>query len=65
MSVPVAKDENRAIIPRSVFWNDLDSNKIKIPERGSEVAIYAKYAISEVLSTKISIFCIILKLLCQ
>ncbi|VDK79942.1 unnamed protein product [Litomosoides sigmodontis] len=43
----VAKDENRAIIPRSVFWNDLDSNKIKIPERGSEVAIYAKYTVSE------------------
>ncbi|VBB26169.1 unnamed protein product [Acanthocheilonema viteae] len=42
-----AKDENRAIIPRSVFWNDLDSNKIKIPERGSEVAIYAKYTVSE------------------
>ncbi|CAG9536218.1 unnamed protein product [Cercopithifilaria johnstoni] len=42
-----AKDENRAIIPRSVFWNDLESNKVKIPERGSEVAIYAKYAISE------------------
>ncbi|EFO27844.2 hypothetical protein LOAG_00636 [Loa loa] len=42
-----AKDENRAIIPRSVFWNDLDSNKIKIPERGSRVAIYAKYTINE------------------
>uniref|UniRef100_A0A915PWR9 PAN2 UCH domain-containing protein n=1 Tax=Setaria digitata TaxID=48799 RepID=A0A915PWR9_9BILA len=41
------KDENRAIIPRSVFWNDLDSNKIKIPERGSKVALHAKYTINE------------------
>uniref|UniRef100_A0A158Q771 USP domain-containing protein n=1 Tax=Elaeophora elaphi TaxID=1147741 RepID=A0A158Q771_9BILA len=46
-SEEAVKDENRAIIPRSVFWNDLDSNKIMIPERESEVAIYAKYAISE------------------
>ncbi|VDK63140.1 unnamed protein product [Onchocerca ochengi] len=42
-----AIDENRAVIPKSVFWNDLDSNKNKIPERGSKIAIYAKYAISE------------------
>nr|CRZ24545.1 BMA-PANL-2 [Brugia malayi] len=49
-----AKNESRAIIPRSVFWNDLDSNKIKIPERGSKVAIYAKYAISEAGEKRVS-----------
>ncbi|EJW88451.1 hypothetical protein WUBG_00640 [Wuchereria bancrofti] len=49
-----AENENRAIIPRSVFWNDLDSNKIKIPERESKVAIYAKYAISEAGEKRVS-----------
>ncbi|VDM97208.1 unnamed protein product [Thelazia callipaeda] len=43
-----AEIEKRAVIPKSVFWNDFDSNKIKIPEKESKVVIHAKYVFSQI-----------------